>query len=150
MGGFKFRLQSVLEYRHQLVERLQAEVYALQQRVRDEEARLSALQLAENRTLARLQQQRAGVIDMAETLHLTQHLDVLLQRIAEQRQVIELARVEADQRQQALVEANTELKAMEKLRDRQEDEFSTEVRRVEQIQTDEVAILQHRRLRAAL
>ena len=149
MAGFRFRLQSVLDYRRTLVDRTQMEVAALRQRQRQEEEILEALRASERTTLARLQRAQQATLDRPTLTHLLDHIQVLTARIAEQESVVELRRREADELQEKLVGLAKEAKALEKLRQRQEEVYAQESLRQERLESSEAAALQYRRLRRA-
>ncbi|MCC6178105.1 MAG: flagellar export protein FliJ [Chloroflexi bacterium] len=148
--GFRFRLQSVLEYRTSLVNRARLELAALQARVRAEEATLDELRDAERAALLRLRDiHSGGPLDMLEIARLEQYGEYIASRIVEQREVLERRRREADAQQGLLIGLTKEAKAIEKLRERQHHEFSREEVRRERIETSEIAAIRHQRLQGS-
>ena len=150
MAGFKFRLQSILDYRSGLVDRVRMEVGALQARQREEELVRERLRAVEGATFAALAElQVGGALDMAELNRLMEAADALATRIEEQGLVIERCRRETDEAQARLVELSKEAKALEKLRERQQDEYLQEDARRERAETSELASLRHRWMQVA-
>ena len=150
MAGYKFRLQSILDYRTGLVDRARMEVAALQARQRREEEVRERLRGNERATLAALARiQAGGTLDLAELTRLIGSIDALAARIEEQDLVVESCRRETDEAQARLVALSIDAKALEKLRERQRDEFLLEGARREQAETSELASLRHRWIQLA-
>jgi flagellar export protein FliJ len=150
MAAFKFRLQSILDFRSGLVDRARMEVGALQARQRDQELVRERLRTEERATFDALAEQQAGgALDMAELTRLMGAADALATRIEEQGLVIERCRREADAAQVQLVELSKEAKALEKLRERQQDEHLQDDARRERAETSELASLRHRWMQVA-
>jgi len=145
MAGYKFRLQSILDYRAGLVDRARMEVAALQTRQRGEEEARERLRGDERATLAALARiQTGGALDLAELTRLMGSVDALGARIEQQGLVIERCRREADEAQARLVALSMDAKALEKLRERQREEFLIEGARRDQTEMSELASLRHR------
>ena len=150
MAGFKFRLQSILDYRAGLVDRARMEVGALQAREREEELVRERLQGEEQATHALAAAlQVGGALDLAELTRLLASADAIEARIADQDEVVEACRREIDEATARLVELSKDAKALEKLRDRQQEEYVQEDARRERAETSELASLRHRLLQVA-
>lgn len=174
MSSAPFRLQTVLDYRARLVDRLRLELAALHRQQQEAAAQLAVLEAAERAALAQLRAQQApptpsprpprvaqeseappgassgAVLDLPRLMQLTEHLHVLAARITAQRET--LARLAAEQAalQERIVAQNKDVKALEKLRERHLAENAwTEARR-ERVESSELALRQYQRLRAAL
>ena len=146
-AGFKFRLQSVLDYRTGLVDRARQELASLQALLRDAELMLEALRQAEREALAELAQaQSATTLNLPLITHLLEYDDIIAQHIVEQQQVIDARRQAVDEQQQQLVALAKDAKALEKLRERQLEEYAQEDARRERIETSEIAAMRHQRL----
>ena len=141
-----------MEYRRRAVDRLSLELAGAQARLHIVETHLADLRAAEAATLrhmhSQLSSQRDAVMDVAEAIRHQQHLDLLEGQIAAASTLVDRAQGEVDRCQARVVAANREVKALELLRDRQHDEHALTERRREQSDTDETAMLQHRRLQA--
>ena len=150
MPGFVFRLQNVLDYRTGLADRARLELGVLQAALREAEATLAALLGAEQESLKTLMRaQSAAVLDLAEITRLLEYGQVLAQEIVEQRlHVEECCRAVADQHQKVIALAK-DAKALEKLRERQIEEFQQEDNRREQAETSEIASVRHQRLQVS-
>lgn len=147
MPAFRFRLQSVLDYRASLVDRARLELAALQARLHEAEDTLAALRRAEQDALHELAAaQAAKRLDLAEVTRLLEYVDALAEQIAAQRQVVERRRQEADDQQQRVLELAQAARVLEKLRDRQLEEYLQEDARRERAETSEIAAQRHQRL----
>jgi flagellar export protein FliJ len=130
----EFRLQSILDFRTKLADRLRLELSALQVRCQEEEGRLEGLRLAEQAALTQL----ATPKDSAIAMH-----DVV--QVADQAVVVRQLHAEADRQRERVLAATQEVKAMEKLRERHLAAVAEEGKRLERIEATEIAMLQFRR-----
>ena len=136
MAVFRFRLQNVLDYRTGLTDRARHELGVLQARVREAEEELAALRRSEQRALQQLgEAQRSKDLDFAEITRLLEYGIVLDQQIeAQQQKMIALAK---------------DARALEKLRERQLEEYQHDDIRREQAETSEIASTRHQRFQVA-
>ncbi|HZO27823.1 MAG TPA: hypothetical protein VFH48_17730 [Chloroflexota bacterium] len=136
MAVFRFRLQSVLDYRTGLADRARQELGVLQARVREAEEELAALHRSGKRALQQLgEAQRSKALDFAEITRLLEYGIVLEQQIeAQQQKMIALAK---------------DAKALEKLRERQLEEYQQDDIRREQAETSEIASTRHQRFQVS-
>ena len=150
MAGFTFRLQNVLDYRTGLVDRARQELAAVQARLNKEEARQLAFERAER--LAIRQQcimQTTGTLDLPEITRLLEYSEVLARRIIAQRDVIAECQRDVDAHQARMIALAKDAKALEKLRERQLEEYQQEDTRRERAETSEIASTRHQRAQAA-
>jgi len=136
MAVFRFRLQSVLDYRTGLADRARQELGVLQARVREAEEELAALHRSGKRALQQLgEAQRSKALDFAEITRLLEYGIVLEQQIeAQQQKMIALAK---------------DAKALERLRERQLEEYQQDDIRREQAETSEIASTRHQRFQVS-
>jgi flagellar export protein FliJ len=146
MAGFLFRLQNVLEYRTGLADRARQELGVLQARVREAEEELATLHRFEQRALRALGDAQSGAaLDFAEITRLLEYGEVLTQRITQQHEVIAQRQQAVDEQQERVIALAKDAKALEKLRERQLEEFQHEDARREQAETSEIAAVRHQR-----
>jgi flagellar protein FliJ len=148
MAKHNFRLQSVLDYRQTLVDRMRLDLAALQARVQEEVVRLEGFRASERRTLEEVAVEQQRVLDLPRVIQLTEHLDVMNGRIAEQSRVVDSLHREFDRLQESFLTLVKDVKVLEKLRDRQVEEHALEERRLERVEASEIAATQYRRLGA--
>ena len=135
MKKFKFRLQTVLEYREKVRDDSKAEVVKANQALQeaqDELARLAQLELENTLSIQ-------DVSPVAMVLLNDQIAQGLRQRVANQRGVIELREQDVAKAMEVYMEANRELKAVSTLRERKLQEFNKHVAEVESAYLDELA-----------
>ena len=150
MAGFVFHLQNVLDYRAGLTDRARQQLGVLQARVREAEEELAALHRAEQRALQQLGAAQAmDALDLVEITHLLEYGQILDQRIEEQYQVIAQRQQEADAQQQQVIALAKDARALEKLRERQLEEFQQDDARREQAETSEIASIRHQQRQAS-
>src|SRR5258708_4377130 len=103
MSLFSFRLQSVLDYRQTLADRVQQEYTRLLEEQAMATARLESLRCAEQRAMTELGEQQRHVVNMARVLQLIDHQTVLSVQINDQQMTVERLTEEASQLQQQLI-----------------------------------------------
>jgi len=151
MAGFTFRLQNVLDYRSSLADRARQELGVLQASLREAEGRLVALQRAEQRVLRSLDHsQTSAMLDVAEITRQLEYGEVLATQIVVQRGVVAERQKAVDIQHEKLVALSKDAKALEKLRERQVEEFQQEDGRREQAETSEIASVRHQRQQGSL
>ncbi|HLH25588.1 MAG TPA: flagellar export protein FliJ [Chloroflexota bacterium] len=141
----EFRLQSILDFRTKLADRLRLELSALQMRCQEEEGRLDGLRLAEQAALTQLATPKDAALALHDVVQVVDHLDRLRERIAEQAQVVRQLTAEVDRQRERVLVATQEQKALEKLRERHLAEAAQAARRLERVEASEIAMLQFRR-----
>jgi flagellar FliJ protein len=149
MAGFRFRLQSVLDYRASLVDRARSELAARQALLREAEEALEVLQEAARGALAELAAiQAAGTLDLPAITRLLDYDQILHDRMVEQHDVILRRQHDVEAQQEQLIALSRDAKALEKLRERHHQEYQQEDARRERAETSEIAATRHRLLRA--
>jgi flagellar export protein FliJ len=141
----EFRLQSILDFRTKLADRLRLELSALQVRCQEEEGRLEGLRLAEQAAITQLATPKDAAIAMHDVVQVVEHLDLLRERIADETVVVRQLQAEVDRQRERVLAATQEVKAMEKLRERHLAAVAEEGKRLERIEATEIAMLQFRR-----
>jgi flagellar export protein FliJ len=139
----KFRLQSVLDYRSNLVDAARLELSGLQMRCTAEEQRLSELRANERDVIADLYEKQRVVVNVPEVMRLNEHLTVLGQRISNQWSAVQRLRSEMERARGTLLDLTKEMKALEKLKERQAEQDGWETMRAERVETGEVAARRH-------
>lgn len=142
---FNFHLQSVLDYRRTLVDRRRAEVAAAERHLRLEEDLLAGLHAAHAYAMAAYQTDVDCTVDVAQSDQLGLHLRELETSIAMQAGALDRARATYECARAELLELEKDAKSLEKLRDRQLEQYETEARRRERAEATEVTATFHRR-----
>ena len=150
MAGFVFRLQNVLDYRTGLADRARQELAVLQARASEAEAELANLRRSEQRALDQLTAaQASAALDLAEITRLLEYGQVLEGRIDDQHQVIAQRQQEANAQQEKVIALAKDARALEKLRERQQEEYQLEDARRERDETSEIASTRHQRFQVS-
>jgi flagellar export protein FliJ len=146
MAGFVFRLQNVLDYRASLADRARQELGALQASLREAQEHLQTLQRSEQRALRWLNNsQMSTMLDLPEITRLLDYGQVVAVQIVQQQVVVQQCQLSVDAKQERLVALAKDAKALEKLRERQVEEYQQEDGRREQAETSEIASGRHQR-----
>jgi len=149
MAGFRFRLQNVLDYRAGLADRARQELGVLQAQLRAAQEELARLLAAEQDGLRKLGEAQLTVpLDLPEISYLLEYGIVVAQRIVQQRGVIAERQQAVDAQQRVVLELARDAKALEKLRERQLEEYEQDESRREQAETSEIASTRHQRAHA--
>ncbi len=148
MTRFTFRLQPLMKLREAHRDRCRedlAHAYRADQ-ILQERQEAARQEIAETKRQARCQSE-PGRVEVESLLNVHRYELILssqLQQLAAQRQKIA---VEIERRRQVLVEADRELRILEKLRERHALEFQQAEEKVELRQMDEIALRGQRLLR---
>lgn len=145
MAVFNFRLQSILDYRRSLVDQLRTELAGLQLKCQQEENEVAALEAAEWNAINALATTRQESVDMSQALQVEERLALVQKSIALQTEVVERIRAQIEGMREDLLELTKESKALEKLRERHQEEFVRDGQRLERIDTSDLGALQFRR-----
>ncbi len=140
MRAFRFRLQTLLKLRESARD-ARREQYAQAQeaeKIIDDQQR----EIDDELNNAKLSTHKAvepGTVDVDALLHANQRQRVLLAQQATLREQAKTIAQAIHQRREALMEADREVKVLEKLRERQKTQFQHEQHRIENKQMDEIA-----------
>lgn len=147
MAKFSFRLQKVLKVREATRRQRRADLAEALHAERILTGQAQQL-LREKDGLRRSTQQAAGTgeIDVARLLSMQRYEFVLKNQLRELGLRQQQLQTEIERRRDRLLEADREVRVLEKLRDRQETQFMEDEQRRETLQMDEVAQLQQQRM----
>ena len=136
MKKFRFSLETVLEYKQQILDSLQAEHGAILARIRQQEEHIEALE-AEYRHLSQeFNRRKTEGISILDALKYEQYLRAMERQIEEARQFLaELQKQEAKRRE--VVEAKKDTSSIEKLREKKLEVYNKAVQKSEENLIDE-------------
>ncbi|MGQ9487795.1 MAG: flagellar export protein FliJ [Armatimonadota bacterium] len=137
MRRFVFSLQKVLEYRQRLEEQAIRAFAEAQRHLEREQAVLAELISLREQCLQRSSRAKRLAVEMLDVEQT--YLFALEGRIEAQRQRVAEAEAVLEERRQALIEAQRERKALERLRDKHYEQWRQEVLRAEQQVLDDLA-----------
>ena len=110
-----------------------------------EEKRLLALEEQYKDVGRKFESASNELIEIAEIRRLNRYIEYLLDKIVHQKNVIVQKELQVEESRKALQEASKEKKTFEKLDEKQKSVLSKEVKRKEQINIDENAVIRHAR-----
>ncbi|MCX7929366.1 MAG: flagellar export protein FliJ [Chlorobi bacterium] len=139
MARFRFRLQSLLEYRQHLVEEAQQELAHLNARARAIEAAIDQCVQDIDEAAAPTSSVKAHLLQLHDARR--QHL---VERVYMLKQDLESVRAEQERATERLVQRMQQRQVLDKLRQRRLEEHILDERRTEQQRLDEIAARQHR------
>jgi flagellar FliJ protein len=147
---YRFRLQSVLDFRNSMVTRLQLELANIEAKALEEQTRLQTLRDGEQNVLQTLSTAREKGLDGQRIRQNAELLEVLQTELGQRLLVLHRLRSEADELRRKLESSLTRSKALENLRDRQIDEYRVDEQRQERVATGEIGLSRLRQQQAAI
>jgi flagellar FliJ protein len=151
MSTFKFRLQTVLRLRRAVRDERLAELGRAQRAaevLREQQERI-AVEAQENQNAARdlMAKQSSSGANVDGLLHIHRHALVLKAQAAQLAQQQKQVEAEIARRQQALVEADRDVRVLEKLEEKGQIEHDLQELALEQRELDEIAVIRSFRAR---
>ncbi|MDR2757184.1 MAG: flagellar FliJ family protein [Planctomycetaceae bacterium] len=136
---FRFRLEPLITIRDNILKEKQGELATAYEARRIVEEKQQALEheLAENIAAGR-QRLQIGTVDIEFLLGLRRHEAYLNAQINVVQEHLRQINEEIEHRRNAVLEANKELKIIEKLKEKQYEKYQTEENRKETIRIDEI------------
>lgn len=123
MKKFRFALETVLEYKQQILDSLQAEHGAILARIRQQEEHIEMLE-AEYRHLSQeFNRRKAEGISILDALKYEQYLRAMERQIEEAYQVLQDLRKQEEAKRQEVVEAKKDTSSIEKLKEKKLDDY---------------------------
>jgi flagellar FliJ protein len=138
---FKFKLQSVLEYRRNVEERVQGEFSEFKRYLEEQKAVLSALVKERKAFMEDLRSMQRGSIRADDIAALVAYVEVIREKETAQMEVIRKAQDDLEKKRLELIDAVKNRKVMESLREKHEEEYRKHLRETEQKHSDEMAVL---------
>ena len=138
---FKFKLQSVLDYRLNIEEKILNEFSELKRELDRLKAMLEELKSERESMVAGLRNMQSQTIKAHDISSILVYVDRLRESEKQQKQVIQQIMEAVDKKRQELVEAVKNRKIMENLKDKQKEEYIKDVNDTEQKDSDEMSVL---------
>jgi flagellar protein FliJ len=145
MAGFKFRLKAVATLREQTRDRIAEAVAEVQEAQRIVTEQIAQLQREIDEALKQRQLASIGIVRIDRLLMVQRHQLMLEAQREQAMQQLRLLNEEYERRRALLVEAEKEVKAMDKLKETQKARWDEEQLAAEQKQIDEWASTQYMR-----
>jgi flagellar FliJ protein len=147
MAAFRFRLKAVATLREQTRDRIAEAVAEVQEAQRIVQEQINQLQREIDEALKQRQTASLGIVRIDRLLMVQRHQLMLESQREQAVQQLRLLDDEYDRRRALLVEAEKEVKAMEKLKETQKARWDQDQLEAEQKQIDEWASTQYMRLK---
>ena len=138
MKKFRFSLETVLDYKQQVLESLQIEHAAIQAKGRAQEERLRGLEEQHWELDAEFSQRKLEGIAILDAMKYEQYLRATERAIEEAEAVLEDLREQEEAKRSEVVEAKKETSSIEKLRERKLDGYNKALRKSEEAMIDEL------------
>lgn len=139
----KFALQSVLDYRHSVMEAFEIELGRLHAMRLEAQAVLEALLANQQQLYVDLRdRQNAGALDLPLIAQARVNLKAVEKRIAEQMQVIAQLDQQIEAKRQQLIKARQDEETLIKLKEKEQERLTEAEARVEDRQRDDIYIAQ--------
>jgi flagellar FliJ protein len=140
MKKFKFRLDSVLDYREQVEKERQVALTKVHRLVVEHEQKLLEAYAVLERAREDLRaQERGGEIDVAQARQHRLHIGSLRKQVSEVLKRLRKLEVELASRREEAVQARKERKVLEMLKAKRRAEYVKEADRFEQAELDDIA-----------
>ncbi len=145
MAKFKFKLQPVLHHRRKKEDIFKKELADIKRLFEIEKSILEKLERRLTNLHTELRGKQRSSLDPSEAVAYSNYIDRVEQEI--ELQMIKLTNIANDVKraQERLIEASKDKKILEKLYDKQYEEFKKELERIEQGLIDEIATIRHNR-----
>ena len=137
MKKFRFSLETVMEYKQQVLESLQAEHGAILAKVRQQEEYIEVLE-ADYRSLSgEFNQRKLEGLSMLDAIKYEQYLRSSERQIEEAYVRLDQLRKQAEKKRAEVVEAKKETSSIEKLREKKLESYNKAVQKSEENLIDE-------------
>ncbi len=149
MPKFRFKLQPVLHQRRGKEDTLKKELADIKRLFEIEKSVLEELKHKLLDIHTKLREKQKSLLDPSEAMAYSNYIDKVEQEI--ELQIVKLTDIanKVKRAQERLIEASKDKKILEKLYDKQYEEFKRELEQVEQNLIDEIATIRHSRRKAS-
>ena len=137
MKKFRFSLETVLEYKQQVLESLQTEHGALLAQVRRQEERIEKLEADYRAMAGEFNQRKAEGISILDAIKYEQYLRAMERQIQQAVHRLEELRRQEEAKRLEVVAAKQDTSSIEKLKDKKLDSYNKAVQKSEEAIIDE-------------
>lgn len=138
MKKFRFGLDSVLDYRRQVLDGRQGEYAKAMDQVRQQEARKADAEERYRQLNREFRDTAAAGITAADALVYEGGLRLLEQEIARETRLLEEYRQAAEEKREQMMQAHIDKKVLERLREKKWEDYSKEVQKSNELFVDEL------------
>ena len=137
MKKFRFSLETVLEYKQQVLDSLQAEHGAILAQVRDQEQLLEELEAEYRHMSGEFNRRKLEGLSILDAIKYEQVLRAMEREIEEARERLRELQKQAEKKREQVVEAKKETSSIEKLREKKLENYNKTVQKGEEALIDE-------------
>ncbi len=137
MKKFRFSLETVLEYKQQILDSLQTEHGAILAQVRQQEERVEMLEADYRAMSGEFNQRKLEGLSILDAIKYEQYLRAMERQIEEAHQRLEELRRQAEKKRAEVVEAKKETSSIEKLREKKLENYNRAIQKSEEAFIDE-------------
>ena len=137
MKKFRFSLETVLDYKQEVLSALQAEHAAILARVHAQEDLLEELENYYSELDAEFTERKLEGITILDAMQYEQYLRATERQIEEAVEILERLRAEAEAKRLEVVEAKKDTSSIEKLREKKLDSYNKAVQKSEELIIEE-------------
>lgn len=138
---FKFKLQSILEYRLNVEEKIQGEFSDVKRYLEEQKAVLNTLISEREELMDELRIMQRGTMRSDDIATLVAYVEAVREKEKVQMDVIGKAAENVEAKRMELVEAVKNRKVMENLKEKHTEEYRKNINEIEQKNSDEMAVL---------
>lgn len=138
---FKFKLQSVLEYRLNIEEKILNEFSDLKRCMEEQKAVLKTLIDKRKDLINDLRSMQCNMMRANDIAALVAYVETIRNKEKEQKIILHQAKEQVEKKRQELIEAVKNRKVMENLRDKHAEEYRKSLNELEQKNSDEMSVL---------
>ncbi|MGC8718669.1 MAG: flagellar export protein FliJ [Thermodesulforhabdaceae bacterium] len=139
--AFRFRYDSLLEYREKLLEREQYELAKIAEEARKIERECARLEMERFKCAEFFSAKQIAGMSPEECKLFSESLEALEHRLLEERARLKKALEKLEEQRQKLVEMNKKVEMLRVLKAEQEEEYRREVSKLDQKTSDELMVL---------
>ena len=138
MKKFRFSLETVLDYKQQVLAALQTEHGAILAQVRDQEKLLEELEAGYRHMTHDFPRHKLSGISIVDAMKYEQYLRSMERQIQEETERLEELRAQEEAKREQVVEAKKETSAIEKLREKKLESYNKAMQKSEEAMIDEL------------
>lgn len=137
MKKFRFSLETVLDYKQQVLESLQAEHGAILARIRQQEDHIAELEAAYRHLSQEFNRRKAEGISVLDALKYEQYLRAGERQIEEAYEILRKLQKQEEEKRAQVVDAKKDTSSIEKLREKKLEAYNKTVQKSEEALIDE-------------
>ena len=137
MKKFRFSLETVLDYKQQILDSLRAEHGAILAQVREQEGVVAGLEEDHRTEDGEFTRRKLEGITILDAMGYEQHLRALERAIQEEQRKLDLLRRQEEKKREQVVEAKKETSTIEKLKEHKLEDYSKAAQKEQEQQIEE-------------